>query len=319
MDVMADEDDMSPEEIVKAQKENCIFCKIITGEIPSKKVYEDDRMLAILDINPATKGHTLVMPKEHYPILPVIPPDIFKHLFKTTKYLALAIKKGMVVNEVTVFIANGAVAGQQSPHFLFHVIPNEGFDVDIPKGKIPAEDATKVTPPLRANMGAIMKQYLQREGKLAKEIPKETPREPKSEQPVQQSIQAPQQREDPPGQESESVQDEHARGYSKDDLAKVIMENPRLKELIMHDPEKLKVLIKTNKELAALFEGVNIDRLSQKLREFDKTDDKKEDKKDNKENKDRQDDKKDESNDDAEDDRQGHGNPEIDKIARLFS
>ena len=167
---------MSPEEISRLQKENCIFCKIVKGEIPSRKVYEDEKMLAILDINPAAKGHMLVLPKEHYPILPVIPPDVFKHLFRTTKYLVAAVKKGMVAPQVTVFIANGAVAGQQSPHFLFHIIPNEGVDFPIPKGNVPKEEAAKLTPALRANVGAIMKNYLQREGKLVGEAkPKAVP------------------------------------------------------------------------------------------------------------------------------------------------
>ena len=64
---------MSPEQIAEMQKQQCIFCKIIKGDIPGKKVFQDDFVEAILDINPAAKGHTLVMPKEHYPILPVIP------------------------------------------------------------------------------------------------------------------------------------------------------------------------------------------------------------------------------------------------------
>jgi galactose-1-phosphate uridylyltransferase len=66
------EAEMSQEEMLEQQKANCIFCKIVKGEIPSKKVYEDDMMLAILDINPAVKGHILVLPKEHYPIMPLI-------------------------------------------------------------------------------------------------------------------------------------------------------------------------------------------------------------------------------------------------------
>ena len=63
------------------QKKQCIFCKLISGEMEAKKVFEDDITIAMVDIHPAIKGHTLFMPKEHYPILPYMPQDEFKHLF----------------------------------------------------------------------------------------------------------------------------------------------------------------------------------------------------------------------------------------------
>jgi diadenosine tetraphosphate (Ap4A) HIT family hydrolase len=235
-----------------------------------------------------------------------------------TKHLSTAIKKGLVVGETTIFIANGAVAGQQSPHFLFHVIPDDGFDLEIPKGKVSAQEVQKVTPPLRANVAAIMKQYLQREGKLAKVVQKEQ----NDEQPVQQSIQHPmlpeREEDQPQAPEKEDVQ-ERAQEYSRDNLAKVLMENPRLKEMIITEPEKVKEIIKTNKELAHLFEGINIDRLSKKLQEFEKKDKKDGEKGDSQKgasntSKDNADEGK---QDDA--DEPGHGDPELDKISRLFS
>ena len=89
-------DQPSPEELLKQQKANCLFCKIVAGEIPGKKVYEDERMLAILDINPVAKGHTLVLTKEHYPIMPLIPPEEFDHLFSTTAQLSGAVRGAMI-------------------------------------------------------------------------------------------------------------------------------------------------------------------------------------------------------------------------------
>ena len=65
-----DTSNMSPEQIMELQKQKCPFCQIVAGKIPSKTIYEDDKVLAILDINPIAKGHVLVMPKEHYPIMP---------------------------------------------------------------------------------------------------------------------------------------------------------------------------------------------------------------------------------------------------------
>ena len=64
---------MSPEELQELQRQQCIFCQIISSKIPSKKIYEDSTCLAVLDINPAAKGHLLLLPKEHYAIMPQVP------------------------------------------------------------------------------------------------------------------------------------------------------------------------------------------------------------------------------------------------------
>lgn len=123
--------DELPDEVkeqLKEQKKNCPFCKIISGEIPAKKVYEDNEMAAILDINPCTKGHTLIMPNEHYPIMPLIPSKTFKQMFGQLPGMVNAIKKAMLTTGANAVIANGAVAGQQSPHFMIHLIPREKGD-----------------------------------------------------------------------------------------------------------------------------------------------------------------------------------------------
>lgn len=122
--------DLTPE--VKAQleeqKKNCPFCKIIAGDITSKKVYEDSKINCILDINPWSKGHTLIVPKEHYPILPFIDPETFEHIFGMMPKFVNAIKSGVICTSVNVIIANGGVAGQQSPHFLIHLYPRDDND-----------------------------------------------------------------------------------------------------------------------------------------------------------------------------------------------
>ncbi len=110
------------------QKQNCPFCKIVKGEIESKKVYEDDKLLGILDIYPKVNGHMLLLPKEHYPILPFLPPETFKHTFSLMPKIISAVKSAMVVTGADVMIANGGVAGQQSPHFLIHILPRESGD-----------------------------------------------------------------------------------------------------------------------------------------------------------------------------------------------
>jgi len=110
------------------QKKNCPFCKIIAGEIESNGIYEDESIKVILDINPWIKGHMLIMPKEHYPIMPFIPAETFRHMFGLVPKLIDAVKKSMLTTGANVLIANGGVAGQQSPHFLFHLIPREKGD-----------------------------------------------------------------------------------------------------------------------------------------------------------------------------------------------
>ncbi len=113
---------------LEEQKKQCVFCKIIKGEIPPKKVFEDDVTMAMLDINPILKGHTIFLPKEHYPIMPYIPANEFKHFFGITAQLTASIKKAMVTTGMNIFIANGGVAGQQAPHFLIHFLPREAGD-----------------------------------------------------------------------------------------------------------------------------------------------------------------------------------------------
>ena len=120
--------DHLPEHIreqLEAQKAQCIFCRILSGEIESKKVYDDGVLAAVLDINPAVRGHLLLMPKEHYPILPLIAPDEFDQLFGLLPRFVEALRQSLFGDSTSIFIANGAAAGQQSPHFLVHLIPDE--------------------------------------------------------------------------------------------------------------------------------------------------------------------------------------------------
>ncbi|MGM5481939.1 MAG: HIT family protein [Nanobdellota archaeon] len=123
-------DELPPEvkKQLEEQKKNCIFCKIISGSIPAKKVYEDDEITAILDINPVAKGHLLVMPKEHYPIMPLIPARTFKHFFGLMPRLIDALKNAVLCTGANLIVSNGAVAGQQSPHFTTNLIPREEGD-----------------------------------------------------------------------------------------------------------------------------------------------------------------------------------------------
>lgn len=123
---------MSPEELKEFQKQQCIFCQIITGKIPSKKVYDDDLCQAILDVNPAAKGHLLLLPKEHYAIMPQIPEKVIGYLFTVSKNLSQIMLKVLKVSGTNIFIANGPAAGQRAQHFLIHIIPRLESDGVFP-------------------------------------------------------------------------------------------------------------------------------------------------------------------------------------------
>jgi histidine triad (HIT) family protein len=102
---------------------DCIFCKIVAGEIPSTRVYEDDATIAFMDIGPVVKGHTLVIPKKHYDPLTQTPPDVLARLIAVVQKIARAQLDGLRADGINVLQANGAAAGQVVPHIHFHVVP----------------------------------------------------------------------------------------------------------------------------------------------------------------------------------------------------
>ncbi len=105
------------------ESDNCIFCKIVAGDLPSTKIYEDDRALAFLDIGPLVKGHTLVIPKAHYDPLTEIPDELLGHLMGVVKRVTQGLLTGLHADGVNIHQANGAAAGQVVPHLHFHVVP----------------------------------------------------------------------------------------------------------------------------------------------------------------------------------------------------
>lgn len=107
----------------------CLFCRIIRGEVPVKKVYEDVHSLAFLDINPRNPGHTLIIPKKHYETLFDMPDSEGGLFFISLKRVAGQVKKGTQSQGLSVCQNNGSAAGQVVAHLHFHLIPrfmNEG-------------------------------------------------------------------------------------------------------------------------------------------------------------------------------------------------
>ena len=101
----------------------CVFCKIVNKEIPATIVYEDDLSIAILDINPLTKGHTLVMPKEHYEDLLDCPKELLKHLIEVSQIVANKIINDNDAKGINLVQNSKVEAGQEVFHLHFHLIP----------------------------------------------------------------------------------------------------------------------------------------------------------------------------------------------------
>ena len=102
---------------------DCIFCKIVAGEIPSFKLFEDEATLAFMDINPANEGHALVIPKEHAPDLYAVSDEALARTSVTAKRVAAALARTLSPDGLNLVQCNGAAAAQSVMHFHVHVLP----------------------------------------------------------------------------------------------------------------------------------------------------------------------------------------------------
>ena len=125
------------------KKEDCIFCKIANGEIPSATIFEDRDFRVMLDIGPATRGHVLILTKEHYDNIYEIDAETAGKLFSLASVIARAMKKVLNCDGMNILQNNGTVAGQTVFHFHLHLIPRyEGDQVQVtwPQGSITEEE-----------------------------------------------------------------------------------------------------------------------------------------------------------------------------------
>ena len=103
--------------------ENCIFCKIAAGEIPSRTLYEDEQFRVIMDAAPATRGHALILPKNHYANLYELPEDIAGDTMRLAKRMAQEMTERLQCQGFNIIQNNGELAGQSVFHFHMHLIP----------------------------------------------------------------------------------------------------------------------------------------------------------------------------------------------------
>lgn len=150
--------------------DNCIFCKIIKGEIPSTKVYESDRVIAFMDINPIEKGHMLIVPKQHWKNLAEVKLDtekeieVYEELMYIVRVAAKAVISAGFADGANILQCNNACAGQTVDHLHFHVIPRYGSELAaVPvfaSGAAKYEDgeAAKLAKKLTDAVAAIVKE-----------------------------------------------------------------------------------------------------------------------------------------------------------------
>jgi len=132
-------------------KEDCIFCKIIDGEIPGHKVYEDENVVAFLDANPVSKGHTLVVPKEH--VDDIHEAGHMDYMWEPIVDVSNAVKSAFGAEGVNIAQNNGVKAGQEVFHLHFHVTPiYDGDELDITYNRSDLENAEEVAEEISDNL-----------------------------------------------------------------------------------------------------------------------------------------------------------------------
>jgi len=129
------------------QSGGCIVCQIIGSKLPSKKIYEDELLMAVLDVNGANPGHCFVMPKNHYQILEQVPDTEVGRLFNVSNKISTAIFESLGVQGTNIFVANGIPAGQTVAHFTINVIPrkeNDGINLQWQPKQLNEEEISTI-------------------------------------------------------------------------------------------------------------------------------------------------------------------------------
>ncbi|MBI1935657.1 HIT family protein [Candidatus Woesearchaeota archaeon] len=202
---------MSPEELKEFQKKQCIFCQIIAGKIQARKVYEDERAVAILDINPANPGHILLLTKEHYSIMPQVPDNEISRIFMAAKSLSNSMLRSIDAQGTNIIVANGVAAGQRAQHFMVHIIPRkekDGINFAIPQNAMETNEIEAVGNKLIAALGGAAEK-----------------KEEKQELPVPQISRPPQGEEFPTPNQSKPRKETSKKsrdGLNLDDISRIL-------------------------------------------------------------------------------------------------
>jgi histidine triad (HIT) family protein len=134
---------------------NCIFCKIIAGDIPAIKIYEDDETLAFLDVNPIAEGHTLVVPKDHFENVHTVPAEQWCRVMLAVQKVATAVLNGVNADGVNIVMNNESAAGQEVMHAHVHIIPrhnDDGFEQWKGKAYKSAEESAAIADKVKTEL-----------------------------------------------------------------------------------------------------------------------------------------------------------------------
>lgn len=134
-------------------KEDCLFCKIAKGKIPSATIYEDAHCTVFLDVNPATKGHCLIVPKEHFDNIYELDGETAGRIFSLATCIARALKDALGCDGLNIVQNNGEIAGQTVMHFHLHLIPRyegDGVDLTWPQHEISDEELAALKKSIRS-------------------------------------------------------------------------------------------------------------------------------------------------------------------------
>lgn len=129
---------------------DCVFCEILSGEAPASFTYQDDSVVAFMDVQPITHGHMLVVPREHAVLMSDVNETVAMRTFRVARKLAGILRSTLGADGVNLFVADGEIAFQDVPHFHVHVIPRypkDGFGLTFPQNYD--------RPPARAQLDAV--------------------------------------------------------------------------------------------------------------------------------------------------------------------
>jgi len=143
-------------EFLKGQqgKSQCLFCSLIEGSIDSYKIYEDDKLLGVLDINPANPGHTILFPKKHFQFLGELDNELNGYMFNAANKISSKMVEKLKAEGVTIYVANGFGAGQIVPHISVHIIPrynDDGIKIEFKGKKADNENLKRMDEELKIN------------------------------------------------------------------------------------------------------------------------------------------------------------------------
>ena len=110
------------------KKDDCIFCKLANGDIPTRMIYEDDNFAVFMDMSPAAKGHSLVVPKEHYANIYEMPAELVGEAMKVAQKMAIKLTEALHADGFNILQNNGEAGGQTVFHFHIHLIPRYNDD-----------------------------------------------------------------------------------------------------------------------------------------------------------------------------------------------